>query len=46
MALTSGLGDVAISNSYHFAMLNSDKPDVKAKVEKGYRPGRGPVLSL
>jgi iron(III) transport system substrate-binding protein len=35
MALTAGLGDVAISNSYYFArMLNSDKPDVKAKVEK------------
>ncbi|GAB2175714.1 Fe(3+) ABC transporter substrate-binding protein [Dongia sp. agr-C8] len=35
MALTAGLGDVAISNSYYFArMLNSDKPEVKAKVEK------------
>jgi iron(III) transport system substrate-binding protein len=35
MALTAGLGDVAISNSYYFArMLNSDKPDIKAKVEK------------
>jgi iron(III) transport system substrate-binding protein len=35
MALTAGLGDVAISNSYYFArMLNSDKADVKAKVEK------------
>ncbi len=35
MALTAGLGDLAISNSYYFArMLNSDKPEVKAKVEK------------
>ncbi len=35
MALTAGLGDIAISNSYYFArMLNSDKPDIKAKVEK------------
>jgi iron(III) transport system substrate-binding protein len=35
MALTAGLGDVAISNSYYFArMLNSDKADVRAKVEK------------
>jgi iron(III) transport system substrate-binding protein len=35
MALTAGIGDIAISNSYYFArMLNSDKPDVKAKVEK------------
>jgi iron(III) transport system substrate-binding protein len=35
MALTAGLGDVAISNSYYFArMLNSDKAEVKAKVEK------------
>jgi iron(III) transport system substrate-binding protein len=35
MALTAGIGDIAISNSYYFArMLNSDKPDVKDKVEK------------
>ena len=35
MALTAGIGDLAISNSYYFArMLNSDKPEVKAKVEK------------
>jgi len=35
MALTAGIGDVAISNSYYFArLLNSDKAEVKAKVER------------
>jgi len=35
IALTAGLGDLAISNSYYFArMLSSDKPGVKAKVER------------